>query len=224
MWRGVSEARVRGGGWGVRAPLLLKGQLAGLRRWGSLGDSVTWSSARPTSADPVQAAARAQLSYSVLLPIRGHKPCRDPAWLWKPNVGDSYTLSHAGKKALVGHVAQGGFLFPICLSTFSFRFGPAARWGGVWRQGRPSPWGSWQGNGTEENDGWDTRHPCRPHGGHPRGVGEAGNLPCRQLGRRGEAQSPPCSSIPEFLREVSHGVTHSHKQFACRTLYIYYHI
>lgn len=26
------------------------------------------------------------------------------------------------------------------------------------------------------------------------------------------AQSPPCSSIPEFLREVSHGVTHSHKQ------------
>lgn len=28
-------------------------------------------------------------------------------------MGDSYALSHAGKRALVGHVAQGGFLFPI---------------------------------------------------------------------------------------------------------------
>ena len=52
-------------------------------------------------------------SPAVLLPIRGHEPCRGPAWLWKPNVGDSYALSHAWERALVGHVARGGFLFPI---------------------------------------------------------------------------------------------------------------
>ena len=200
------------------APLLLKGQLAGLQRWGRLGDSVTWSSARPTSADPVQAAARAQLSYSVLLPIRGHKPCRDPAWLWKPNVGDSYTLSHAGKKALVGHVAQGGFLFPICLSTFSSCFGPAVRWGT--ETGQALTLGILAGKMTD-----GTRAtPAGLMGVIPGGWGRQGTSPAGSLGGGVGAQSPPCGSIPKFLSEVSHGVTHSHKQFACRTLYIYYHI
>lgn len=184
---------------------------------------MTWSPARPTSADPVQAAARAQLSCSVLLPIRGHEPCRDPAWLWKPNVGNSYALSHAGKRALVGHVAQGGFLFPILsfqILVLSWACGKVG-WGmetgqaltsgilaGKWNRGK-----RWMGHVPPLLAPWELSTAAG-------GGGEGGGTsPAGSLGGRAGAQSPPSSSFPELLREVSHGVTHSHKQKSS-TIYV----
>lgn len=156
---------------------------------------MTWSPARPTSADPVQAAARAQLSCSVLLPIRGHDPCRDPAWLWKPNVGDSYALSHAGKRALVGHVAQGGFLFPI----LSFQILILS-----WACGKVG-WGMETGQALTSGILAGKQNRGKRRMGHAPLLlapwelstgGEWGDLACRQLGRRGGGSEPNLQLLP----------------------------
>lgn len=178
------------------APLLCKGQLAGLRSWGRLGDSVTWSSTRPTSADPVQAAARAQLSCSVLLPIRGQEPCRDPAWLWKPNVGDSYALSHAGKKALVGRVAQGGFLFPILSFHILILFWACGKVGWDMETGQALTLGILAGKRNRGKRQMGHVPPLLTSWESSTGNGGARNLPSRQLGRRDGSSEPTLQLHP----------------------------
>lgn len=133
----------------------------------------------PREANICRLCSSRSQSPNVLLPIRGHELCEGPACFWKPNVGDSYALSHSWERVL----DRADSCFPFCSPNFASCLRPVGSRDGVWTEDIPLP----QGSGRERahrkaRDGTDTV-PSLP------GTREAStreDFPSRQPGRRGQ--------------------------------------